>query len=288
MHQTLPQQLADLPQADVMLLGIPFGVREPYYEALRSREVALYVEKPIALTLREHRRLCDWFADSRLACGFQRRLWAPTQLVRRILADRLFGGLREVRFGFGDPGIVVSGKYSADPRLASGGILAETAVHGIDALLYILDATSVRLDSVRMICDGGFDLHTEARLSAITSSGEIDWELKVSCLEETINQLEFICDTATFSYSLFGDGAITVKPHGAAGQYVLSPERAMQPFTAAQTFHAFWSLFLSGVRTGQVNETAASQSLLTTAVLEGLYEQGRGAVLPSGELSCAR
>jgi hypothetical protein len=44
-HVPLPSDLAALPAAAVVLIAVPYGVREPMYEALSSRS-ALYVEKP--------------------------------------------------------------------------------------------------------------------------------------------------------------------------------------------------------------------------------------------------
>ncbi|MCB1022651.1 MAG: Gfo/Idh/MocA family oxidoreductase, partial [Acidobacteria bacterium] len=43
-----PRDPGDLPEADVVLLATPYGVRRPYYEALRARGTAIYVEKPFA------------------------------------------------------------------------------------------------------------------------------------------------------------------------------------------------------------------------------------------------
>ena len=96
--------LDSLPPADVVLLAIPLGARSPYYEVLSTGSSALYVEKPIARTLKDHQQLCSWFPDYRLGCGFQRRSSGATQLLRQIITERLFGDLRLIRFGWGGPG----------------------------------------------------------------------------------------------------------------------------------------------------------------------------------------
>src|SRR5579871_763292 len=54
--------LETLPDADVVLVTIPYGARAPLYEALGRRFPAIYVEKPLALTLAEHDRLCALWA----------------------------------------------------------------------------------------------------------------------------------------------------------------------------------------------------------------------------------
>src|SRR5258708_6042613 len=65
----MPDPLAEIPRTDIVVLAIPYGARPPYYEALRGRGTAIYVEKPIARTAAEHLELCSWFADYQLASG---------------------------------------------------------------------------------------------------------------------------------------------------------------------------------------------------------------------------
>lgn len=64
----LAQGAESIPEADVVLLAIPYGVRAPYYERLAARSIAVYAEKPFARTAVEHAELCDLFASHRLAC----------------------------------------------------------------------------------------------------------------------------------------------------------------------------------------------------------------------------
>ena len=73
----LPADLQDLPPADVVLITAPFGHREPIYQALKNRSCAVYVEKPFSRSLCHHKRICSYFDDHRLGCGFQRRSWGP-------------------------------------------------------------------------------------------------------------------------------------------------------------------------------------------------------------------
>src|SRR6266545_2984871 len=52
---------------DIVLVAVPYGVRRPYYAALRTP--ALYVEKPFARTMDEHRNLCSERHSYQIACG---------------------------------------------------------------------------------------------------------------------------------------------------------------------------------------------------------------------------
>jgi len=277
----LPKTLTDLPYADVLLLSIPYGVRTPYYGALSGNSCALYVEKPFARKVEEHRSICSLFPDYQLACGFQRRSWGPTLQLKELVEANLFGELRFVRLSFGGPGIVVGGRYSSDICLAGGGILMETGVHSIDALLFILDVIAVQVNDVKMIMDLGFDLHTNAKLTLTTQREQyVECEVTVSCLQDTTNCLEFTFDHAVASFNLFGNGVINVSGLNKNESFILSPSRNLYPATPFETFYEHWSLFLNGLRARDANLTSASESILTTEVIEKLYEAGHESTGP--------
>src|SRR5262245_29571325 len=141
----LPSAPADLPAADVVLLGIPYGARWAYYEALAARDAALLVEKPLFRSVARHERLCAAWPDHALGHGFQRRSQGVVRLCRDLVADDTFGPLRRLELGLGSPGAVTHGRYFASPELSGGGILFETGVHGIDALLYLSRARAARV-----------------------------------------------------------------------------------------------------------------------------------------------
>lgn len=267
--------LKNLAKADIILLAIPYGARDPYYEILRERQCAIYVEKPFANSLAYHKKISAGFFDYQLGVGFQRRSWGPTLLIKQLIDSNLFGPLRSVQYGFGGPGIVTSGRYSTNLQLAGGGILFETGVHGIDALLFVTGAIASNINRVKMVMDEGFDLHTEAELELTTKRAEnIACHITVSCLQETIERTEFTFDQAVVSYSLFSEGQVTVKPLGGGGSYLITTAKPLSPSTPFQTFAEHWSKFIHGVHTQQANWTSAAQTTLTTAVVEKLYELG--------------
>jgi hypothetical protein len=125
--------------------------------------------------------------------------------------------------------------------------------------------------------EGGLDLHTDAEMTLTTNRGEtINCNLTVTCLEETTGHLEFIFDNARIIYS-YPNGLI-VKSLQGKGSYEISTTKPLVPLTSFQTFHEHWSLFLNGIRDARTNRTCASQSILTTEVIEKLYETGSEAI----------
>lgn len=274
-HANLPKRLTDLPYTDIVLLAVPYGVREPYYCALRERPSALYVEKPFSRTIEEHRRICSWFPDYRLALGLQKRSWGPVLLVQQFIREELFGPLRLARCGLGGRGVVLGGKYHSDVRLAGGGILFEMGVHGIDTLLFCTNATAAQINSVAMVLDSEFDVHTNADLLLTTERDErIGCQVTFSFLQDTINGWEFVFDHAVLSL-LFSGESVDVKATNDSGTWALLPAQGrLYPLTAYETFYEHWSRFLIGIHARQANWTSASRSILTTEVIERFYDAG--------------
>lgn len=274
-HCELPNNLTGLPYTDVVLLAIPYGVREPYYCALRERSSAVYVEKPFSRSIEHHRRICSWFPDYNLACGLQKRSSGPTLIVQQLVKEDCFGPLRSVRCGLGGRGVIVGERYSSDFRLAGGGILFEMGVHGLDTLLFCTETKIVKINSVRMILDGGFDLHTDAELVLSTGEGDrIDCNVRFSYLQDTINGWEFTFEHAVVSLPFSAEG-VYVRPINGSLNYALSPEKgSFYPLTSYETFYEHWRCFLAGICTRQANRTSAARSILTTEVVERLYEEG--------------
>ncbi len=279
----LPSDLSNLPTADVMLLATPLGVRDAYYDALVERKQALYVEKPFAIDLAQHRRTSSRFPEHALASGLMMRAFGPTQGLRRLLDHGLFGPLRSVRVGFGRPGLVTHGRFYFDASRGGGGFVSEVGIHGIDTLLFASGARAFAVRELHVIRDDdGFDLHTHAELSLDTPHGsDVRCEITLTALENTREEVVFDFDRAELSYPLVGQGYalvgdavsydIRVRPRAGGAVYTLRPgEEPFHPVTKFQTFAAYWSDYLEGVRNAVGNYTTATAAELTSALVGAL------------------
>src|ERR1700761_7171228 len=155
-----PCHAADLPACDVALLAIPVGVRGTYYDAFAARGIAVFAEKPFAVSAAEHQALTDRFAPSRLGCGFMRRFYASSQLLRYLVRTAPFGRLRRMRISEGPrtTSSRVDRSYFDDSRQSlQGGILSELGCHSLDLALYITGAQKFLIEECELAFDGTVD-----------------------------------------------------------------------------------------------------------------------------------
>jgi predicted dehydrogenase len=270
----LPCDPRQLPPADVALLAIPYGARLPYYEAFSARDTAVYAEKPFAASRAEHERLVGMFPSHRLGCGFQRRSSAPVRRLRDVATAELFGRLLSARVEYGGPG-TRAGSYYSDLALAGGGTLFEVGVHALDAVLFVSRATDVRVTSVRMVREQGFDVHTEATVEVEGACGEtFNLEVLVSSLQFTDMTNVWNFERAALTHAVVDEGdSLWVSPaKGNEQRYRLAGTTPDYPRTNAQQLNEHWSKFLEAVRSGRANYTNASATALTSSLLGQLYE----------------
>lgn len=270
----LPASLNELPFTDLVVLAMPYGARPPYYQVLRDRTSAVFVEKPMARTVVEHQEICSWFPRHALACGLQRRSLGCVQVMRDIVDEQLFGALRSVRFGLGTRGAIGSGGFLSDPKLSGGGRLIEEGIHGVDAILFLTRAVAARVRRASTITEGHCDIHVEAALEVETASGHpFDAEITVTYLQDTIQSIECTFDHAVVSFSLYTEDDPQVVPVNGASRYSLRFSNAYTR-TPFQTAYENWRRFFDGLVSGQPNRTSAADSILTTQVIEDIYRLG--------------
>jgi predicted dehydrogenase len=271
----LPSDLANLPEADIILLAIPYGLRPPYYAALRDHRSALYVEKPFARSVEEHRSLCELRAPSQIACGFQRRAMTSVNLVRALVAGQMLGRLERIEFGMGRRGGVRSGTYHSSLGAAGGGAFFETGVHGIDTLLFITAARDAWVEGASVVTADGFDVHVDASVRVVLPDGRsIAGQVTVSGLEDTIDSFRLSFERGTVRFSIFSaDLGVTVRVSGV--QYAVGSEEFGRIGSSYQCGYTYWTTFLDGLRIGEANWTSAHDSLLTTKIVEEVYAQPR-------------
>lgn len=282
-------ELNRCPESDIVLLACPYGSRKPYYEFLREREDAIYIEKPVARTVRELEEICRLRPDYGIAAGFYRRSMGSMNIVRRLIEDGVFGRLRRVRSEFGTATVISSGGgFAKDAALAGGGQLIESAIHNVDAVCYMADITEATVRQCKMDQENGFDLHTEADLLLVSSSGcDIEMSLLVTCFYTTQYEIEMEFDNAILNFSLFRKTIPAIRGIRSERSYQIVDSLLIDyPNDAYDSMQSFWTDFLTGLDSSQANYTNARSTVATTSIIEQLYAIGTGT--DGAELKTAR
>lgn len=273
----------ELPDCDVALIAIPVGVRAAYFDVFAARRTAVFAEKPFAVAASDHRSLTERFESHRLACGYMRRFYSATQIMRRLVQTRPFGRLVRVRISEGNrsTGSNVDRSYLDDSRLsASGGILSELGCHSLDIALYLTGARSYETLSCEFIFDGHVDRKISASIKLAESKyfpepTEVQLDYCVSWLDRQTNTITLEFENCTVWAQTQPGAQVHMGSPGKPSEAVLIVPAARAASTANQAFFLQWESFLDGVRTNTESDVSARSALLGTSLIEELYALGR-------------
>ena len=273
-HSLTPDRLEQAAPTDLVLMACPYGVRQPYYDFLKGKNSALYIEKPVAKSIKELESISSMRDESAICAGFQRRSMGITNVVKGIIEDGLFGQLRHVRSNFGTATQISSGgSFAKNVKLAGGGQLLESASHNIDAICYMANISSAHVLTKNMVHENGFDLHTEATIELRDAENhKIEFELLVTCFQSTGYEIIMQFDRGILTFSLFKDIKPEIKANHSQRSYRIT-DAFQNDFPQKQydVMYVFWRDFMKAVETGKPNYTNLSSSLATTQIIEQLY-----------------
>jgi predicted dehydrogenase len=107
-------------------------------ESLQAR-VPVLIEKPLAVSVAEAEAIVKAAEEHQTiaAVGSSQRFVESVHLMRRLLKDRYFGGIRSFAYQCGTVGgwAPMSG-YNLDRQATGGGVLVVTGTHFLDRMLY--------------------------------------------------------------------------------------------------------------------------------------------------------
>lgn len=145
--------LLEEPDLDAVVICLPSNLHAVAAEAAFARGRGVYVEKPLAATLADGRRILDaWNVSGQVGrVGFNLRFHPVYQDLRRALADGRVGAPVAVRTAMcSAPRDLPAWKRA---RASGGGALLDLASHHVDLVRHLLDApveqVGAQLRSVR-------------------------------------------------------------------------------------------------------------------------------------------
>lgn len=265
-----------LPVADIVLIAVPNGVREAYYQYFEgNRDIGLYIEKPFAKSIAEHNRILRDRAPWQVAAGLDRRSFGLTRLVRDLFIHRPFGGPLSMNIEFGGLGRVLIGdSFMSNATLAGGGSLYQMGVHYLDSALFASCAEDVELRTGRMITDHGMDIHVEGCFDLrLGASESMPLSILVTQLQAANNRIEILFEGAKVSFSImYGGDSLSITPREpGSAKWKLVPDSMAGPLDTFASFGLHWTNVIEAFRIRRENYTSASQALLTTKAIELLY-----------------
>lgn len=275
---------AALASVDCCLLATPYGVRKPYIDACRNAGIGLVIEKPFAFSRQEHQEYCAGFKEWAIAINLQRRYYLSVATLHRIIRTAVFGRLVRVRFNQGHFSLKGGSGYLSDVRLAGGGVIAESAIHSLDIILWITGASQVTVTGMRSLHTGRLDYDSDFDSNIVTPHGPIPVRCAVSTLRNLDNGLELQFEQATVRCDLSPDAPILVKQRQGPGggetggqdfylASTLQPQELLLSATKInEAFLVFWQQFLEGLAGHTAGRTSAHESLLTSVWIEEIYK----------------
>jgi predicted dehydrogenase len=291
-----------LPPCDIALLAIPVDGRAEYLQRFATRGTAVFCEKPFARSAAEHSRFAAEFSPHELACGYMRRFFRSALLLRRIVAEGMFGQLESIDISEGNrsQGSGVDASFLDDPRLgAARGVLTDLGSHTIDMALYLTAAGGFEVQSCVRVLDDGVDRKVTAlvkllptpesrpagTLSPAASSaaslipghggagsvrGAVDLNYGVSWLDAQENRVRLNFPTTSVWSDLGVDATVYCgdprRPQ--AGIALSSGDTGATTYN--QAFYLEWRNFLDSFRARRESLISARSALLTTTLVEAL------------------
>ena len=126
---------------DVLHICAPHALHAPMIMEAVSRGIAVFCEKPPAVTLPQWEALCALPPRARVGVCFQNRYNPETRALKELLARGAYGGVLGARAFVTwrrDEAYYRSGAWRATWREAGGGALANQAIHTLDLMVYLL------------------------------------------------------------------------------------------------------------------------------------------------------
>lgn len=124
---------------DVLVVATPHALHVAPVEAASKRGVHVMLEKPIAATSADGRRIVDLARDAgiRLATSFVHRFREESQRAKQWA--RAAGTVEIGRETVSTRRTSSHPRWLVDARMSGGGVLMYTAIHGLDRLLWLFD-----------------------------------------------------------------------------------------------------------------------------------------------------
>lgn len=276
----LTDDIGRLPMTDLVLIATPVGVRMPYYELFAQRGTAVLAEKPAVRNLAELKAIQRIFPQERFSVGFQRRLYASSTLVSRVINQGTLGALQAVTVREGARTTSTGGSqaFMQNVGLSGGGILIDLGSHGIDLAFHLAGVSDLRQLSVTAFLDGHVDRQVELYTQIGPVNKSVDLTIDLSWLDFRPGTMEFTFERG----SIISDSKPTpyVRLFDAAGKRMADLSVGNEISAGATTIHQacylVWRSFLDGLSGASEPRLSVESVTPVVRTIESAYRALRG------------
>jgi predicted dehydrogenase len=266
-----------LPFCDVALLAIPVEARGEYLKHFARSGSAVFCEKPFATTAAQHSEIVAAFSPHTLACGYMRRFYRSSAMLRHLVVSGLMGRLLSMTVSEGNrsKGSGVDASFLDNPHFGSSrGVLMDLGSHAADLALFLSGAHSFKVKSCNKELDRGIDRKVSASIDLQCGSGSgattVELRYGVSWLDPQTNRLCLQFERTMAWSGLAVGGQVFLGDPNSPRDCVAIESSLSGATTFNQAFYLEWKDFLDGVRNRRESLVSARSALLTTTLIEQL------------------
>lgn len=258
-------ELLDSGKVNAISICTPPHLHREIAIAALQRGIHVQCEKPLAGTLEDSREIAKTAAESSalFQIAFRHRFLPSHQKMASLLASGEFGKIVLFENIFGGPAQAIAGKWFAQRDIAGGGVLMDTAIHGLDLFRFycgeVTDAVG-RVDQALQGTDvedsGAIVLKAESgAIGVLLASWNIGaWQAKVSVYT----------DRACLFFDYGDPKRIKLQRHGASEPEWIEVESS-GGFTE-QTAH-----FLACIASGTKPSPGIADGLRSAEIIDEIY-----------------
>jgi predicted dehydrogenase/nucleoside-diphosphate-sugar epimerase len=285
------QSELDFEQIDAAILATPPAYHAPGCIDLLMRGKHVLVEKPMATSLVDARKMCQ-IAEERgvqLAVGVYKRLLPSIQLIKSMILSQQFGKLRECTMdwgGFGAYGSATLGLMKKEA--AGGGVLMDLGPHVLDILTELIGPHA----KVISYCDdarGGIEADCIADIEFCTEWGKVPVRINLSRTRKLDRGFELRFEQATCQMPVNERFEVKVSPQNGMEPFVLRSANVDVNASWFEPFRVQLDDWLAAIFKKKALRLSGSSCLPAMEIIETCYTARKPLRLPwllSSELNC--
>jgi predicted dehydrogenase len=263
------QDHRDLPAVDAAIVAVPNHLHADVAVDLLERGTHVLVEKPLAVSAHDARRVVEAAGERVLAVGNFRRFFPSTRLVTDLVAREVCG--RPVSF-VAEEGFVYAwgarSGFSLDRARAGGGVLIDLGSHVLDQLLLCLGRLVVH--AYRDDAYGGVEADC---LAVLAGPAALPGTVELSRTRELGSALRIECEGGTIEAPLARAGSVRVTLAGEFEPTTHGPDTESADGGYGAAFEGQLRSFLGAIEGDAGPEAVGTDGVRVLELIEECYER---------------